>query len=174
MDNDLDHELRRRLRGLAVERPLSVDLWPAIAAKLPTVSTASPPRPFRPWALAAVLVMAVAAAWLVPIGLWPAPGQPTLVQVSPEPTATVDDAETLLHAYEQILAFEAGLPAQQWQRRLAQPGARERLAASRELDASLRDLAAALRIEPRSQLLLRLLHQTLGQRIAISRDVWLA
>ncbi|MFB9067929.1 hypothetical protein [Pseudofulvimonas gallinarii] len=174
MDDELDLDLRRRLRGLAEDRPLPVDLWPAIEARLPATAPASPVRPAWTWAAAAALVMAVAAAWLLPLRNGPDPALQPLVQAEPARSLHADDADTLLRAYDEILAFEAGLPALHWQHQLGRPGGRERLAARRELDASLRELAAALRIEPGSQLLRRLMHQTLGQRVAISRDAWTA
>lgn len=174
-ENDLD--LRRRLRGLAGGRPPPVDLWPALAARLPARRSSSGRRPPWPWALAAALVMALATVWLLPGSQEPVVGSAGVVHENPMPAAApvaVDEADILLAAYSQILVFEAEQAPQQWQWQLARPGARERMAASRELDASLRELAAALRIEPQSQLLRRLLHQTLSQRIALSRDVWTA
>lgn len=174
MNPEQDFELRRRLRALSGERPMSSDLWPAIQARLPP--RAAPPARRRqpwPWALAAGLAMAV-LAWQLPVRQAP----PPVMAVADDPMAWIDagtaDVEALLAAYDQILAFEATRAPDQWQRRLARPGEPERLAAGFELDISLRDLAAALRVEPRSQLLRRLLHQTLHQRLTLSRDAWTA
>jgi hypothetical protein len=171
-----DLQLRRQLRALAQDRPPQRDLWPQIAAALP------PPRPRKAWRRPGPALWALAAGMVVAVGLMlvPAPvadPEPVGVVAAPAapdtPDVAPDSAGVLLAAYDEVLAAERdwrGAPGSP----LAAPGAQERVAAARELDASLAQLAAALRLEPQSQLLRRLMHQTLQQRTALTQDSFAA
>jgi hypothetical protein len=169
--------LRRQLRDLAQDRPPPRDLWPQIAAALPQRRQRSGWRRPRPalWAMAAGLVVALGLV-LVPAPVSdPLPVTASAGVASPGVLldAQGDSADVLLTAYDQVLSAE-----RDWRgldrATLAVPGARERVAAARELDASLAQLAAALRIAPESQLLRRLMHQTLQQRTALTHDSFAA
>lgn len=96
-----------------------------------------------------------------------ASGPTDAVAASTLPGMPGDPATVLLDAWTQVLASERDAGSQ-WPRQLSLPGGAERIAARRELDASLTELAAALRISPESQLLRRLMHQTLQQRAALA------
>jgi hypothetical protein len=166
-----DLQLRRQLRALAQDRPPRRDLWPAIAAALPAQRRSARWRRPGPAlsALAAGTVLALGLA-LVPLPVADrAPPSNLDTPAAPAP----DSAQVLLTAYDQVLAAERDWRRQQPPPATA-PGALERIAAARELDASLAQLAAALRIEPQSQLLRRLMHQTLQQRTALTRDSFAA
>lgn len=171
-------ELRRRLRGLATDQPPERDLWPGIERRLPArASTTLRSRSFRrvpSWALAAAVLLAVVMLWAgltlqdraPPQLAWQPANEVSLEQSSE------DVVDTLLVAWSELLAIEGGYPAVQ--RRAWDIAAAERSAALRELDASLVQLASALLLDPESQLLRRLLHQTLQQRIALGRDALVA
>lgn len=168
-DTPDDLQLRRQLRALAQDRPPRRELWPQIAAALP------PRRRHAAWRRPGPALWALAAGMVVALGLLLVPvpvAEPPLGPASAD-TAAPDSADVLLAAYDQVLAAE-----RDWrdQRPLppTAPGALERIAAARELDASLAQLAAALRIEPESQLLRRLMHQTLQQRTALTHDTFAA
>lgn len=163
-------QMRRRLRGLAVDRPPAQDLWPGIEDRL-TLRRGRAPRRAPLWALAAIVVLAVAVFWQ---GL----GRDDELEQGPSAGVAVADAlmaedaaDTLITAWTETLALERGYDAEPWSGRA---GAAERVAALRELDASLVQLASALLLEPESQLLRRLLHQTLQQRITLARDALVA
>ena len=163
-----DFALRRELRALRTDRPTGRDLWPDIASRLDERTANGSPGLLH-WsnALVACAVLAVAAAVVfraVRPDVADVPAQTGIVAAD---TSGVDSADTLLVAYSQILALEnAGLPNDD--SRWVAPGQVERVAAARELDASLVGLAKALRVEPESQLLRRLMHQTLQQRLALT------
>lgn len=163
-----DLRLRQALAGLPARREPGRDLWPAIAARLPARGGAAALAPARrrgwmraPWlALAAGLAVLL----LVPAVLRP-PAPP--LPAGGMPLAALDPAPALLQAYGEVLASEAtgahgGV--------LLGAGDGARRAAARELDQATAVLAAALRNEPESQLLRRLLHQTLQQRAALARQ----
>jgi len=161
LDQSDDMVLRRRLAQLAVERSPAGDLWPGIATRLSPPRRANPASRRRPW------IWGIAASTLLALGLVlmltgrPAPPPAADRREGEDPTLVVIDA------YVDVLELARSEGMQAW---LAdRPGAAERLAAARELDASMAGLAAALRIEPESQLIRRLLHQTLQQRIALMR-----
>jgi hypothetical protein len=171
-----DLRLRRQLRALAQDRPPQRDLWPQIAAALPPRRPRASWRRPGPalWALAAGMVVAIGLA-LVPLPVADPDQLPTVAAMAAADRAddAPDSVDVLLSAYDQVLAAE-----RDWRDRrplpLATPGAQERVAAARELDASLATLAAALRLEPQSQLLRRLMHQTLQQRTALIQDSFAA
>lgn len=154
-------ELRRRLRGLAVDQPPEDDLWPGIESRL---APRSRRRQRRLWSLAAAVMLSLGLLWsLQTIAPERNVDLPRAHMVGPE-----DAADTLLTAWSQVLTIER----EQAQVRPGDydvAGIDERMAAVRELDASLAQLASALLLEPESQLLRRLMHQTLQQRIALSR-----
>lgn len=180
MTDENDLELRRRLRRLAEPREPARDLWPGIAAALPGAGTQrgplrypaatfarSAPRPQRwAWATAAVVVLGLGLL-LAPRLADPPPAPDTLAATAPM-AAPEDAVGTLLEAYHLVLVSERegrlDDPGQ-----LTAPGAVERIAAAREIDVSLARMAAALRLQPDSQLLRRLMHQTLQQRADLAR-----
>ncbi|MDZ3823438.1 MAG: hypothetical protein U0S76_07525 [Pseudoxanthomonas sp.] len=157
--------LREALAALPERREPARDLWPDIAARLPArAAPASRPMPARmrrwPWLFAAAASLAVVL--LVPALLRP-----------PVPTgqsaAMADDpALLLLDAYATVLAAETAAGASD---AVLMPAGHAGIrGAVRELDQATAALAAALRSEPDSQLLRRLLHQTLQQRAALARQ----
>lgn len=188
-------ELRRALRALRQDQTPESELWLGIEARLaPRIAAAPPSRRRRPvlrWsALAAATVLALGLVLLQAGRLAPdeaSGSMPAVVQTGADPgnesgdgsgnggtadgTAAPgrdgDAATVLLEAWTQVLASERDV-APQWAHQLSLPGGAERIAARRELDASLTELAAALRISPESQLLRRLMHQTLQQRAALA------
>lgn len=167
-----DFGLRRELRGLRVDRSPGRDLWPEIRVRLPARRAARSGAATRRWgvALAACAVLAVAA--LVSVRMTTGPdAEPIAVQTDAAAGSAhqLDAADTLLTAYSELLALE-GATFDRLPQRVALPGVAERMAAARELDASLAGLANALRVEPESQLLRRLMHQTLQQRLALTFD----
>lgn len=168
MNTEADHSdrrLREALAALPDRREPGRDLWPALAARLPA-RAAPAPRPVRArrrrpaWLFAAAAGLAVVL--LVPALLQPPP--PTAQSVG----AADDPALLLLDAYAAVLAAESG--ASGTDAVLLPAGDAEIRGAARELDQATASLAAALRSEPDSQLLRRLLHQTLQQRAALARQ----
>jgi hypothetical protein len=175
-----DDRLQHRLRTLATDREPPTDLWPAIADSLaPRVTAAPPSPPSRPivrarrwrWlgpSIAAALVLASLQAWFGRSELTPMGDQPGQATAPATAAATEPDStRVLIDAYAGVLELARGSDMGIWL--AAQPGGPERMAAARELDASMAGLAAALRYEPDSQLIRRLMHQTLQQRIALMR-----
>lgn len=163
-----DFPLRRDLRALRVDSAPTGDLWPGIQARI-ALATAHRRRSRRvsvAWlgTIAAAVIAALGMTVLMPTHD-PMTGDATVATVA----SATDGADTVLAAYDQLLVAEQSQAAQ-WQRRLSLPGGRDRLAAARELDVSLANMAAALRIDPHSQLLRRLMHQTLQQRAALTLD----
>lgn len=161
LDQSDDIVFKPRLAQLAVERRPAADLWPGIAARLSPQRPANPASRRWPW------VWGIAASTLLALGL-------VLVLVERPASPLVADRRegqdptlVLIDAYVDVLELSRSEGMQTWL--AGRPGAAERLAAARELDASMAGLAAALRIEPESQLIRRLLHQTLQQRIALMR-----
>lgn len=158
--------LEAALASLPRRREPGRDLWPDIAARLPARDQRAPAvtagrRRFRGLALAAGL----AAALLVRVLLQTDPSGQVPAR---ENVLANDPAQTLIEAYADVLAAETeagsvGLA-------LWEGGDAARRAAVRELDTVTAALASALRSEPDSQLLRRLLHQTLQQRAALARQ----
>lgn len=168
-----DTLLQQRLRALAGDRQPPGDLWPDIAAALPARATAPPPQrpPMAPapggawrWWSGAALAAGIALALLL-LRMWPVHPDPAAVLVDTMPKA--DPAQALIDAYAGVLDLARSADMEAWL--LSRPGGGERMAAARELDASMAGLAAALRVEPESQLLRRLMHRTLQQRIGMMR-----
>lgn len=165
-----DLPLRRDLRALRVDSAPTADLWPGIEARIRLASASahrSQPRVRVAW------LGAIAAGLLVALGLLTIPNlqmpRQHIPVVTSVPTPAMDSADTVLTAYTEVLAAEQAQGAQ-WQRQLTLPGGPDRIAAARELDVSLAKMAAALRVDPQSQLLRRLMHQTLQQRAALTLD----
>lgn len=166
-----DFALRHALKALRQDRPPINDLWSGIEARL-SILPAGRREPARRaiqhrwWTGALAACVLLAAGLIVAPSLNRAPGdRPWLVETRDDD----DSVHTLLAAYTDILAAEQALGTR-WADQLAVPGGADRIAATRELDASLTQLAAALRLEPQSQLLRRLMHQTLQQRAALTLD----
>ena len=164
-----DLSLRRDLRALRVDSAPAGNLWPGIEARIAASDSHSRQRRGKRVAWLGTIAAAVLVALGITTAPWlhtpPTTGEADVIDVAASP----DSADTVLTAYAQLLAAEQAQGAQ-WQRRLALPGGRDRMAAARELDVSLANMAAALRIDPRSQLLRRLMHQTLQQRAALTLD----
>ena len=167
-----DFELRHALKGLRQDRAPINDVWPGIEARVSALPVrghgAAGNRTARyGWA------GALAAGIVLAIGLVVAPSLNRTtshpIPLAGAPNAATDPAETVLAAYADLLTTERTQPVR-WADQLTLPGGADRMAAARELDASLAELAAALRIEPHSQLLRRLMHQTLQQRAALTLD----
>ncbi|MBX3725849.1 MAG: hypothetical protein KF823_08025 [Xanthomonadales bacterium] len=161
-----DPLLQRALESLPRRREPGRDLWPDIAGRLPPRDLPASPAATRRrgvWKLA--LAAGLAAALLVRVLLQTHPFTPT-----PDPQAFLanDPAQALIEAYADVLAAETeagSVGVALWE-----GGDATRRAAVRELDTVTAALAAALRSEPDSQLLRRLLHQTLQQRAALARQ----
>ena len=197
MNTPDDLELRRALRALRQDEAPAADLWPGIESRLPprVAAETAPSRPTvrhlppsrAPWlrwsAVAAGTVLALGLV-LLQAGHLARDAAPIesrdivrtgadtgvardAVAVSTLPGTAGDSATVLLDAWTQVLASERE-GGSQWAQQLALPGGAERIAARRELDASLTQLAAALRLAPESQLLRRLMHQTLQQRASLA------
>lgn len=169
-------ELRRALRALKQDQAPARDLWTGIESRLqPRVATHPRRRqwPRAGWqALAAAVVLAFGLA-LVPGLIHRNDGDSTLAGSASSSsgdtgTAAQDTVTVLLTAYDEVLAAEQAEGTAWAGQLIAQPGGADRIAAQRELDASLAQLAAALRLAPESQLLRRLMHQTLQRRAAIT------
>lgn len=161
-----DFELRRRLGALAGDRLPVGDLWPGIEARLaPRRSRRTVPA--WSYALAAGVMLAIGIAVLPRLDTSSQAHESAAVEAADARAA--DPADGLLAAYAQVLAAEQTEGAE-LAHRMSAAGSAERLAAARELDASLAQLAAALRVEPGSQLLRRLMHQTLQQRAALTLE----
>lgn len=176
MNTSDDFDLRRALRALKQDRAPVNDLWPAIEARIGGLAVHPPGRigrrqdkRFARWAAA------LAAGVVLVVGLIVAPDMnrsqddATGSGLMADHDLKADAAQTLVEAYANVLAAERDRGAQ-WASQLTVPGGADRMAAALELDASLTELAAALRIEPQSQLLRRLMHQTLQQRAALTLD----
>lgn len=157
-----EFELRQRLRALRRDVEPPRDLWPAIAARLGTAQAAPVPAPRRragawPEALAAMLVLALGAGTL-------------LLREAPAPAASVAADATpwaLREAQAIDLSYQAALGS-------AGPGLKERrprelAAAETELDAAQAAIEHALRENPGSTHLLKLLQQTHDQRLRLYR-----
>ncbi len=161
-------ELRRRLQGLAAEQPPQRELWPGIESRLRPRSSGRTRS--RPWAIAAGMLLTTGLLWL---SLSTVPGDgdetPRPAVAATAPAAAEDAADTLLVAWSELLEIERQHRGE-WRSGPGTNGTVERWAAVREIDTSLIELASALLLEPESQLLRRLMHQTLQQRIALSRD----
>lgn len=171
-----DMALRARLASLARERQPARDLWPSIAAglearaTLPAAARIPPARPRRTpmrWFGAGLAACVAAALIVVMAAPWSHPPAPT--PLNPPVATSADSSLVLINAYADVLDLARHNELDTWL--VGQPGGRERMAAARELDTSMAGLAAALRLEPESQLLRRLLHQTLQQRIALMRPL---
>lgn len=166
-----DLSLRRDLRGLRVDIRPTANLWPGIEGRI--IAARHQHRGRRRTRLA--WLGSMAAGLFVVLGLIGLPGLDRPSTVSPDggdaitEVTPADAADTVLDAYAHILATEQTQAAQR-QHRLSRPGGRDRQAAARELDVSLANMAAALRLDPHSQLLRRLMHQTLQQRAALALD----
>lgn len=165
-----EFELRQRLRALRVDQEPARDLWPAIAARLgePAAASASapvaavPPRRRNaawPEALAAMLVVALGAGALL-LREAPAPADP-------EPALATATPWTLREAQGIDLSYQAALDTAG--PRVAARRPQELAAAETELDAAQVSIERALRENPGSTHLLRLLQQTHEQRLRLYR-----
>ncbi len=169
--NDFDDlPLRRDLRALRTDIASAVDLWPGIEARIRLAPARRSSRG-RPIAWLAGVAAAVLVAFGMVMTLDRHDAMPTVAATTDAGAPAADAADTVLSAYALVLAAEQAQGAQ-WQQQLSLPGGIDRVAAARELDISLAKMAAALRIDPQSQLLRRLMHQTLQQRAALSLDAF--
>jgi len=167
-----DFSLRRDLRALRVDSVPAGDLWSGIEARIRATPVRRSPLNSRIAWLGGMAAAVMVALWLARVPdrpTVPNDATPAVAMGAPPAAAAIDPAETVLAAYTQILAAEQAQGAQ-WQRQLTLPGGPDRIAAARELDVSLANMAAALRVDPHSQLLRRLMHHTLQQRAALTLD----
>lgn len=163
-----EFELRQRLRALRLDQEPARDLWPAIAARLgdpaavPAPTVAVPPRrrlAAWPEALAAMLVVALGAGAML-LGEAPAPADPA-------PALAVATPWTLREAQGIDLSYQAALDTAG--PRVPQQRPQDLLAAETELDAAQVSIERALRENPGSTHLLKLLQQTHEQRLRLYR-----
>jgi hypothetical protein len=161
-----EFELRQRLRALRVDQEPALDLWPAIAARLgdPAAAAVAAPGPRRrnaawPEALAAMLVVALGAGTLL-LREAPAPADPAPALATATPW-TLREAQGIDLSYQ--AALESAVP------RVAARRPQELAAAETELDAAQVSIERALRENPGSTHLLRLLQQTHEQRLRLYR-----
>ncbi len=154
-----EFELRRQLRGLAVDREPAQDLWPDIERRLPA---RKPQRRLPLWSMVAAAVLGIGFATSM-LRLPSEPGRTPLAEAPRRPATLSREAELLAIDYRAALSEVAARPL---------PLALRPAAA--ELDASVREIRGALREAPESRLLLDQLRRTyelrlrLGQRAALS------
>jgi hypothetical protein len=163
-----EFELRRRLQSLQQGREPGIDLWPEIAqriARAPAVSSLpSRRRAFIPEALAAMLVLGVGALLLL-AGRDIAP-RLGIDSVASHASPRADD-----WTRREVSALDASYRAA-----LSEVGQGTTLppelrAAATELDAAQTQLEDALREDPDSPYLLKLLRQTHERRLHLSTQV---
>lgn len=153
--DDLPESLRWQLRGLRRDETPERDLWPAIAAALPSASVPPVPRRARRWLLplsaAAGVAVAIGALGLLP-RLGPASaGGESLVQ---------REAEGMTRQYQAALRELPPAP----QSSVMQP-------AIDVLDRDAALIRRALAHDPDSRLLLEQLQHTYSHRVALARRV---
>lgn len=156
-----EFELRRQLRALPTERDPAHDLWPAIAARLPSRDTAAP----RPGARGRLAGWAVAASLLAAtILLWPL----RTAHETPPPVAEAARAPINgpLRWQADALRLEYSLAIAQLAEAPVPPELRP---AVRELKQSEQALRAALRADPGSTYLLGQLRRTYEQQLRLSQ-----
>ena len=166
-------EMRMALRGLRRDIEPGSDLWPGIAARLPShpQQSAHVPRTSRPgwlwpFAMAASVLVAVGLAWQIKPLEPAADVVPGIAQASPVTTPTVTRNETLVQreADNMTIHYESALREMELQPLAA--GWRPGLDA---LDRSAIEIRAALEHDPNSRLLLERLRATYTRRLVLAR-----
>ena len=143
-----DFTLRQSLRALRTPQPPERDLWPEIAARL----TARPRRrSWLPLALAASLLAAVPALWLL---------QDAGPAAVPPAEEMAREADAMSLHYRAALAELSAVPLP--------PSLRD---AAEQLDVQAEQLREALHAHPGSVALLQQLRRTYDQRLRLSQRV---
>lgn len=160
-DDDLQFQLRARLRGLRNERLPDRDLWPGIAARIAAqparasgTSAARRSRAARlaPWALAASLAFAVGVAWQ------PRP-EPMGMRADPAASLITREAEAMTREYDAAMRElqAAGAPGVAGHDALLQ------------LDRSAAQIRTALARDPGARFLLDRLRDTYEKRLELTQ-----